>query len=251
MEKQCMIDVDHVTIRFNKATQKIDNLKDYAIKLVKRQLMFQEFLAVKDVSFKVYKGEAWALIGSNGSGKSTLLKAISGIMKPYKGSIVTYGSIAPLIELGAGFDSNLTARENIFLNGAVLGYSKQFMKEHFNDIVQFAEIESFLDSPIKNYSSGMKARLGFSVATVVNPDILIVDEVLSVGDAKFKKKCNERMKQMLAGDTTLLYVSHNIKSVLKLCTHAIWIEKGNMMLKGEVREVCEKYMEFQGLSLND
>ena len=156
-----------------------------------------------------------------------------------------------MIELGAGFDSNLTARENIFLNGAVLGYSKQFMKEHFNDIVQFAEIESFLDSPIKNYSSGMKARLGFSVATVVNPDILIVDEVLSVGDAKFKKKCNERMKQMLAGDTTLLYVSHNIKSVLKLCTHAIWIEKGNMMLKGEVREVCEKYMEFQGLSLND
>lgn len=251
MKEQCRIDVDHVTIRFNKSTQKIDNLKDYAIKLVKRELMFQEFLAIKDVSFKVMNGEAWGLIGTNGSGKSTLLKAISGIMKPYKGTITTRGSIAPLIELGAGFDANLTARENIYLNGAVLGYSKQFMQEHFQDIVDFAEISDFLDSPIKNYSSGMKARLGFSVATVVNPDILIVDEVLSVGDAKFKKKCNIRMQEMLSSNTTLLYVSHNIKSVMKLCTHALWIDKGNMVMKGEAKEVCEKYMIAQGLTLED
>lgn len=246
-----MIDVDNVTIRFNKATQKIDNLKDYAIKLIKRELMFQEFLALKDVSFQVHKGEAWGLIGTNGSGKSTMLKAIAGIMKPYKGTITTYGSIAPLIELGAGFDQNLTARENIYLNGAVLGYSKQFMEEHFEDIVKFADIRNFLDSPIKNYSSGMKARLGFSVATVVNPDILIVDEVLSVGDAKFKKKCNQRMEEMLSNDTTLLYVSHNIKSVLKLCTHAIWIDKGNVMMTGNVQEVCEKYMKAQELTMED
>jgi len=251
MKEQCRIDVDHVTISFNKSTQKIDNLKDYAIKLVKRELMFQEFLAIKDVSFKVMNGEAWGLIGTNGSGKSTLLKAISGIMKPYKGTITTRGSIAPLIELGAGFDANLTACDNIYLNGAVLGYSKQFMQEHFQDIVDFAEISDFLDSPIKNYSSGMKARLGFSVATVVNPDILIVDEVLSVGDAKFKKKCNIRMQEMLSSNTTLLYVSHNIKSVMKLCTHALWIDKGNMVMKGEAKEVCEKYMIAQVLTLED
>lgn len=251
MEERVMIDVDHVTIRFNKATQKIDNLKDYVIKFMKRQLMFQEFLALQDVSFQVHKGEGWGLIGTNGSGKSTMLKAIAGIMKPYKGTITTNGTIAPLIELGAGFDSNLTARENIYLNGAVLGYSRQFMEEHFDEIVEFADIRNFLDSPIKNYSSGMKARLGFSVATVVNPDILIVDEVLSVGDAKFKKKCNQRMEELLANDTTLLYVSHNIKSVLKLCTHAIWIDKGHAVMQGAVEEVCEKYMESQGLTMED
>lgn len=251
MEEKVMIDVDNVTIRFNKANQKIDNLKDYAIKLVKRELMFQEFLAVKDVSFQIKKGEAWGLVGTNGSGKSTMLKAISGILKPYKGTIKTYGSIAPLIELGAGFDPNLTARENIYLNGAVLGYSKQFMQEHFDEIVEFAEVGDFLDSPIKNYSSGMKARLGFSVATVVNPDILIVDEVLSVGDARFKKKCNKRMEEMLSANGTLLYVSHNIKSVMKLCTHALWIDKGNVMMQGEVKEVCKAYMAAQELSLED
>jgi lipopolysaccharide transport system ATP-binding protein len=251
MSDNIRIDVNQVTIRFNKATQKIDNLKDYAIKLVRRQLMFQEFLAVRDISFQVKRGEAWGLIGTNGSGKSTLLKAISGIMKPYQGTITTNGTIAPLIELGAGFDNNLTARENIFLNGAVLGFSKKFMQEHFDAIVEFADIKNFLDSPIKNYSSGMKARLGFSVATVINPDILIVDEVLAVGDAKFKKKCNLRMQELLSGHTTLLYVSHNIKSVINLCTHALWIDKGNLVMKGEVKEVCEKYMDAQGLTIND
>ena len=181
-EKRVMIDVDHVTIRFNLANQKVDNLKEYFIKLIKRELMFQEFLAVKDVSFQVRQGEAWGLIGTNGSGKSTMLKAISGILKPYKGTISVNGSVAPLIELGAGFDQEMTARENIFLNGCVLGHSEQFMREHFDEIVDFAEIHNFLDSPLKNYSSGMRARLGFSIATMVKPDILIVDEILAVGD---------------------------------------------------------------------
>lgn len=242
MSEQYMIDVDHVTIRFNLASEKIDNLKEYFIKLIKKELMFQEFLAVKDVSLKVKKGEAWALIGVNGSGKSTLLKAISGIMKPYKGTIQVNGSVSPLIELGAGFDANMTARENIYLNGAVLGHSKKFMAEHFDEIVEFAGIGQFLDSPIKNYSSGMKARLGFSVATVVKPDILIVDEVLAVGDFRFRKKCMDRMSELLAGGTTLLFVSHNIDQVRSLCTHAMWLDHGETKASGEVNEVCDQYM---------
>ena len=201
-----MVDVNHVTIRFNLSSQKVDNLKEYMIKLVKHELMFQEFLAVNDVSFQVRSGEAWGLIGANGSGKSTMLKAISGIMKPYKGSIQVYGNVAPLIELGAGFDQECTARENIYLNGCVLGHSEKFMREHFDEIVNFAEIGQFLDSPLKNFSSGMKARLGFSVATMVKPEILIVDEILSVGDYKFKQKCMQRMKELLGGGTTLLFV---------------------------------------------
>ncbi len=244
-DNKYMIDVDHVTIRFNKANQKTDNLKEYVIKVLKRELLFQEFLAVKDVSLKVKKGEAWGLIGTNGSGKSTLLKAISGIMKPYKGSITINGGIAPLIELGAGFDPNLTARENIFLNGAVLGHSKEFMQDHFEEIVEFAGIREFLDSPIKNYSSGMKARLGFSVATMVKPDILIVDEVLAVGDFLFRKKCNQRMEEMLSGGTTLLFVSHNLEQVRNLCTHAIWLDHGNTVMSGEVQSVCDAYQELE------
>ena len=187
-QKPVMIDVDHVTIRFNLSNQKVDNIKEYFVKLVKGELMFQEFLAVNDVSFQVRQGEAWGLIGTNGSGKSTMLKTISGILKPYKGSVTVNGSVAPLIELGAGFDPELSARENIFLNGCVLGHSEKFMREHFDEIVDFAEIHKFLDSPLKNYSSGMRARLGFSVATMVKPVILIVDEILSVGDYKFRRK---------------------------------------------------------------
>ena len=244
-EKKVIIDVDHVTVRFNLATQKIDNLKEYFIKLVKRQLMFQEFLALKDVSFQVKQGEAWGLIGTNGSGKSTMLKAISGIIKPHKGSITVDGTVAPLIELGAGFDDNMTARENIFLNGCILGHSEKFMQEHFDEIVDFAEIHKFLDSPIKNYSSGMRARLGFSVATMVKPDILIVDEVLAVGDYKFRRKCEQRMTEMLQAGTTLLFVSHSIEEVRRLCTHAIWIDKGVARMAGEVGPVCDAYMAEQ------
>ena len=240
-----IVDVDHLWIRFNLASQKVDNLKEYAIKMIKHELMFQEFFALQDVSLKVKKGEAWGLIGTNGSGKSTLLKTISGILKPYKGTITKHGSIAPLIELGAGFDGNLTARENIFLNGMVLGHSRKFMEEHFEEIVDFANIRKFLDSPIKNFSSGMKARLGFSVATVVNPDILVVDEVLEVGDYNFRRRCNERMRQMLAGGTTLLFVSHNIQTVKGLCDHAIWLDKGVMRMSGESGPVCDAYLAEQ------
>lgn len=241
-DKRVMVDVDHVTIRFNLSSQKVDNLKEYLVKLMKRELMFQEFFAVKDVSFQVRAGEAWGLIGVNGSGKSTMLKAISGIMKPYKGTITVNGSVAPLIELGAGFDPECTARENIFLNGCVLGHSQQYMQEHFEEIVDFAELHQFLDSPLKNYSSGMKARLGFSVATMVKPDILIVDEILSVGDYKFKQKCMKRMNELLSGGTTLLYVSHSIEEVRRLCDHALWIDGGIARMQGEVNAVCDAYM---------
>lgn len=193
MDDNYVIEVENLTIRFNLSAEKVDNLKEYAIKFAKRELMFQEFLALDDVSLKIRSGESWGLIGTNGSGKSTLLKAISGILTPYRGRVTVRGKIAPMIELGAGFDGNLTARENIFLNGLVLGHSREFMEEHFDEIVEFANIDKFLDSPIKNFSSGMKARLGFAVATMVNPDILICDEVLAVGDYQFRKKCNQRM----------------------------------------------------------
>lgn len=241
-EKKVVVDVNDVTIRFNLANQKIDNLKEYIIKLIKKELRFQEFLAVKNVSFQVREGESWALIGTNGSGKSTMLKAISGILKPYKGSITVDGSVAPLIELGAGFDPDLTARENIFLNGCVLGHSEKFMAEHFDEIVDFAEIHQFLESPIKNYSSGMRARLGFAIATMVKPDILIVDEVLAVGDIKFRQKCEKRMKELLAGGTTLLYVSHNIDEVRRLCDHVIWLDRGVARMMGDVKTVCDAYV---------
>lgn len=239
------IEVDNVTIRFNLASEKIDNLKEYFIKLVKKELIFQEFLALQDVSLKVKRGEAWALIGVNGSGKSTLLKAISGILKPYKGTITVRGDIAPLIELGAGFDQNLTARENIYLNGTVLGHSKKYMDEHFDEIVDFAELWDFLDTPIKNFSSGMSARLGFSIATMVRPEILIVDEILAVGDYLFQQKCMKRMNNLMGSGTTLLFVSHNMETVKKICDHALWLDKGIVRMSGKVDEVCKAYSEMK------
>ncbi|MFV0527412.1 MAG: ABC transporter ATP-binding protein [Lachnospiraceae bacterium] len=241
-----VIEVKDLTIRYNKASQKVDNLKEYIIKAIRHELRYQEFLALQDINLTVKKGEAWGIIGTNGSGKSTLLKVISGIMKPYKGTVDINGAISPLIELGAGFDGNLTARENIYLNGTVLGNSTKFMREHFDEIVDFAELHAFLDSPIKNFSSGMKARLGFAVATMVNPDILIVDEILAVGDFKFKKKCMTRMEKMLEGGTTLLYVSHQIKSVKVLCDHAIWLDKGQIVMSGDVDTVCDAYIGEDG-----
>lgn len=224
-DKNIVIDVSDVTVRFNRASQQVNNLKEYVIKMVKKELMFQEFLALQNVSLQVRKGEAWGIVGTNGSGKSTLLKLICGILKPYKGSVSLSGTIAPLIELGAGFDGELTARENVLLNGTLLGYSESFMKEQFEEIIDFAELWDFLDMPIKNYSSGMAARLGFAVATMVQPDILICDEVLSVGDYKFQEKCEKRMKHMLETGTTLLYVSHSITSVQNLCDHVLWLDK--------------------------
>lgn len=244
MEKrEFVIEVLDASVRFNMASERIDNLKEYFIKLVRGQLMFQEFLALQNIDFKVKRGESWGIIGTNGSGKSTLLKLICGILKPYKGEVIIDGTIAPLIELGAGFDGNLTARENIFLNGTLLGHSKRYMQEHFDEIVDFAELEDFLDMPIKNYSSGMAARLGFSIATMVSPDILIVDEVLAVGDYAFQKKCERRMQEMLNNGTTLLYVSHSIDSVRNLCDHALWLKKGSAIMCGEAEPVCESYMK--------
>ncbi len=240
--EETVIQIDQVTVRFNMASERIDNLKEYFVKLLKRQLMFQEFLALKNISFQVKKGESWGIIGTNGSGKSTLLKLICGILKPYKGSVAIHGTIAPLIELGAGFDSELTAKENIYLNGAVLGHSRKYMQKFFNEIVDFAELWEFLDMPIKNYSSGMAARLGFSIATVVRPEILIVDEVLSVGDYAFQKKCERRMKEMLEEGTTLLYVSHSIDSVKDLCNHVLWLDKGSSRMIGDAVQVCDAYM---------
>lgn len=242
-EKRIVVDVDHVTVRFNLSSQKVDNLKEYLVKLMKHELMFQEFLALKDVSFQVREGEAWGLIGNNGSGKSTMLKVISGIMKPYGGKVTVRGSVAPLIELGAGFDPECTARENIYLNGCVLGHTEKYMKQHFDEIVEFAELEKFLDSPLKNFSSGMRARLGFSVATMVKPDILIVDEILSVGDYKFKQKCMKRMEELLKGGTTLLFVSHNIDEVERLCDHAVWLDKGTVRKIGPAAQVCQEYIQ--------
>ena len=236
------IDIDNVTVRFNMASEKVDNLKEYVIKLIKHELMFQEFLAIKDFNLKIKPGEAWGFVGTNGAGKSTLLKLISGILEPYKGTVKVKGSIAPLIELGAGFDMNLTARENIYLNGTLLGHSRKFMEEHFDEIVDFAELWDFLDMPIKNYSSGMQARIGFAIATMVRPDILIVDEVLAVGDFKFQEKCQARMKNMLESGTTLILVSHNIDDIKRLCDHAVWIDHGNVVMAGEVNEVCDKYI---------
>ena len=238
------VKVDHATVRFNMASEKIDNLKEYFVKLVKRELMFKEFLALKDVSFEVKKGEAWGIIGTNGSGKSTLLKLICGILKPYKGSVSVHGSVAPLIELGAGFEGDLTASENIYLNGAVLGYDKHFMQRHFDEIVDFAELWDFLEMPIKNYSSGMAARLGFAIATVVRPDILICDEVLSVGDYAFQQKCEKRMNEMRDEGTTLLYVSHSMESVKQVCDHAVWLEKGVKKMSGRVNDICKEYVDF-------
>ncbi|WP_324682451.1 ABC transporter ATP-binding protein [Bibersteinia trehalosi] len=241
-----IIKVTDATVRFNKATENYNGLKEYVIKMLKGELMFQEFLALQNINLDVKRGEAWGLIGTNGSGKSTLLKLICGILKPYKGSVTVNGTIAPLIELGAGFDPELTARENIYLNGAILGHNKTFMQQHFDEIIAFAELQDFVDVPLKNFSSGMAARLGFAVATIVKPDILIVDEVLAVGDQAFQDKCRQRMEQMLSDGTTLLFVSHSIEQVKELCQKAIWIDKGQMKAIGNVESVAEQYITERG-----
>ncbi len=241
-KQEYIINVNDASVRFNLSSERVDSIKEYFIKLMKRQLMFQEFFALQHIDLHIRTGEAWGIVGSNGSGKSTLLKLICGILKPYTGSVSVNGTVAPLIELGAGFDPELTARENIFLNGAVLGHSKQFMKAHFDEIVDFAELGQFIDVPIKNYSSGMAARLGFSIATIVRPEILIVDEILAVGDYAFQQKCDKRMKEMLSNNVTLLYVSHSIQSVQDLCTHALWLKNGKAEMVGAANEVCAAYI---------
>ena len=236
-----IIEVSNVSVRFNLEQEKTDTIKEYLLKLVKGQLHFNEFYALRDVSFNVERGDSLALIGTNGSGKSTMLKLIAGVLYPSRGKVSVKGSIAPLIELGAGFDIDLTARENIFLNGAVLGHSRAYMKRHFDEIVDFAEIEEFIDVPVKNFSSGMVARLGFSIATQVRADILVVDEILAVGDFLFQQKCYRRMEEMLSGGTTLLFVSHDAEMVKRMCRRAVWLNDGVMMDIGEAAAVCDKY----------
>ena len=235
------IRVKNASVRFNMAAEKVDNLKEYFVKLVKRELHFKEFYALKDINITIHQGESWALVGENGAGKSTLLKLICGILRPYKGNVWVKGNIAPMIELGAGFDGNLTAKENIYINAAVLGFKRKFIREQYEKIVDFAELWDFMDLPIKNYSSGMRARLGFAVATVVKPDILIIDEVLSVGDAAFQAKCRARIKELMAQGTTLLFVSHAKVPVMDLCEHAIWLDHGEIKKIGATRHVYWAY----------
>lgn len=237
------IRVDGVGMRFNMSSEKVDDLKDYVIKLIKGQLKYKEFWALKDISFDVEKGDRVGILGLNGAGKSTLLKIVSGVLKPTEGSVKISGNIVPLLELGAGFHNQYTGTENIYLYGAMLGYSKSFIKEKYQEILAFSELGDFIDVPVKNYSSGMKSRLGFSIATIVEPDILILDEVLSVGDAKFKKKSLKKVKEMMKKDVTVLFVSHSIDQVLEICNKAVLIEKGRLVSYGDVKEVAKIYQE--------
>lgn len=236
-----MIDVNNVSICFNLEREKINSIKEYLIRTIKGTIQYDEFWALKNVSFQVEKGDSIGLVGLNGSGKSTLLKVIAGVLKPTEGSVAVHGSVAPLIELGAGFDFDLTARENVFLNGAILGYSRKMMLEYYDDIVEFSELKEFMDVPVKNFSSGMLSRLAFAIATIGKPDILIVDEVLSVGDFRFQQKCEQRIQNMMGKDTTVLFVSHSIEQVKKICKHAVWLERGHIKMMGTSEEVGNLY----------
>ncbi|MDR2491901.1 MAG: ABC transporter ATP-binding protein [Coriobacteriales bacterium] len=231
---------------FNMANEQLNSLKEYFIKVVRRELFFKEFCALQGISLEVRHGDVFGIVGTNGSGKSTLLKIIAGVLEPTRGSCVINGSIAPLIELGAGFDHELSARENIYLNGSLLGYSKSFLREHFDAIVEFAELRDFLDLPLKNYSSGMVARIAFSIATVIVPDILIVDETLSVGDMFFQEKCENRINELISDHgTTVLFVSHDITQVERICKKALWVDKGKCRMIGTAKQVCEAYSHHQ------
>ena len=241
-----VIVVNHVDMVFNIANEQLNNLKEYFIKAMRRELMFREFKALEDITFTVNRGDVYGIVGTNGSGKSTLLKIIAGVLEPTRGTCTINGSIAPLIELGAGFDWELTARENTYLNGALLGYSREFIDENFDSIIDFAEVKDFVDMPLKNYSSGMVARIAFAIATATVPDILIVDEALSVGDFLFQEKCERRINDLVQNHgTTLLFVSHSIGQVESLCKKALWIEKGHMRMNGDVKEVCEAYRALE------
>lgn len=238
-----MIEIQNVTMRFHMNVDKILSLKEFVTKGLSRKLKFEDFTALQNVSFDVKKGETLGLIGRNGAGKSTLLKIISGILKPTEGSVLCHGNVVPMLELGSGFDMDLTGKENIYLNGAILGYGEEFLKSKYDEIVSFSELGHFIDSPIRNYSSGMLARLAFSIATVVNPEILIVDEVLSVGDASFQEKSKKRMQEMMGGGTTVLFVSHSIDQILEMCNRTVWLESGRVKMIGNTDMVCRKYAE--------
>lgn len=238
-----VIEVKNVSMRFNLSAQKVDNLKEYLIKLVKKELMYKEFWALKNVSFQVQKGDRVGILGLNGAGKSTLLKVVAGVLKATEGECIVRGKIVPLLELGAGFAPEYTGGENIYLYGAMLGYSKSFIQEKYDEIVEFSELKEFIEVPVKNYSSGMRARLGFAIATVVEPEVLILDEVLSVGDAKFRKKCEKKIQSMFDKGITVLFVSHAIDQVKRICNKAILLEKGKIISQGEIDDVAKIYEE--------
>ena len=242
--KEYAIEVNHVSMLFHLNKERVDNAKEYFVRLLTRRLTFTEFWALKDVSFKVEKGDRVGVLGFNGAGKSTLLKTIAGVLKPTTGSVKVAGVIAPMLELGAGFDPNYSGAENIYLYGATMGFSRKFIDEKFKEIVEFSELEEFMDAPLKSYSSGMRSRLGFAIATAVQPDVLILDEVLSVGDAAFRAKSEQRILDMMAEGVTVLFVSHSTESVKRICNKAIILTKGQLVAQGEVNEICDMYTEM-------
>ena len=242
-----MIEVKNVKMKFKMSDEPLNSLKEIFTKAVTGKLKFNEFLAMDGVTFNVEKGETLGLIGSNGAGKSTTLKVISGILKPTEGEVITRGNIVPMLELGAGFDLELTGKENIYLNGAILGYTKEYLESKYEEIVDFAEIREFIDMPIRNYSSGMMARLAFSIASVVQPEILIVDEILAVGDVKFQEKSFKRMQELMSGGATVLFVSHDLEKIEEMCDHVIWLDKGKVKQYGNAKEVCKEYKKAQGI----
>lgn len=235
------VEVKNVRMVFNLMEENVDTLKEYVMRLLKGKLFYNEFVSLDNISFTVEKGDILGIIGFNGAGKSTMLKILAGVLKPTEGYVKVNGTIAPLIEVGAGFDPELTARENVFLNGAILGYSRKFLESNFDRIIEFAELENFKDVPIKNFSSGMYARLGFAIATIVNPDILIVDEVLSVGDYKFKEKCTKRIKEMIEQGTTIIIVSHEIDMIEEVCNKVLWLDHGRIRGFGDTDKICSQY----------
>ena len=243
MERNPIVTVDNVSMKFNLSSEKFDSFKEYVIKSIKRQVSYDAFMALQGVSFEVMRGDSVGLVGLNGSGKSTMLKVIAGVLKPTEGKGAVNGTIAPLIELGAGFDMDLTARENVFLNGALLGYNRARMEEQYPDIVEFSELAEFMDVPVKNFSSGMVSRLAFAIATIGTPDILIVDEVLSVGDFHFQEKCEARIQNMRDHGTTILFVSHSLEQVKKICNKMAWLEKGHLKMFGNTEDICDIYAQ--------
>lgn len=236
-----IIQVDDVTMRFRMNNDRILSLKEFVTTALRGKLEYNDFTALNHVSFNVKKGETLGLIGRNGAGKSTMLKLISGILKPTEGSVSIYGSIVPMLELGSGFDMDLTGRENIFLNGAILGYSEGFLKSKYDEMVAFSNLGQFIEMPIRNYSSGMLARLAFSIASMVEPEVLIVDEILSVGDAYFQEKSKTRMLELMGGGTTVLFVSHSLNQIREMCDRCIWLEHGQIKAVGPAKEVCDAY----------
>ncbi len=242
-----MIQANNITVCYRMPHDKIQSIKEYLVALVKRKLQYEEFYALRDVNFEIKKGEVVGIVGNNGAGKSTLLKVISGILQPVKGSVSLGGNVVPMLELGSGFDFDLTGRENIFLNGAILGYSESFLRSKYDEIVAFSELEEFINIPVRNYSSGMVMRLAFSIASMVDPDILIVDEILAVGDAAFQEKSYARMTELMSHGTTVLLVSHNIDQIRKLCDRVIWLDHGRIVAIGETEEICTQYMKSTGV----